>query len=181
MATEKPIACAPDDPNRCQSLYANQQCPYKALDGYVSCMLHAGRTAQAYKRKRELKQYRLNQWQARVTEFAEHEAVKSLREEIGIARLLMETIVGVCSSPNDLLQYHGKISDLLTKIERLVAQCHKLEAATGALIDKSAALRLAADFVDIIGKYITDEDILNNIGNECADLVAKAGKENSDG
>jgi hypothetical protein len=152
------------------------------MEGVTKCALHGGPMMVRAKQREALRMYRLGKYQARVSEFAENEAVKSLREEIGLARLLMESVISICHTESDLLSHHSRISDLLIKIERLVTSCHRLEAATGVLIDKSAALHLAAGCVEIIAKYITDEDVLDKVGSELMELVKNSNfKSNPEG
>src|SRR2546421_361414 len=79
-------------------------------------------------------------WQTRLDEFADNDKIKSLREEIGVLRILLEETMSRCHDTNELLLYSNKISELVIKIEKVVASCHRLENATGMLLDKSAAL-----------------------------------------
>lgn len=155
-----------DSPDRCQSGGKDGQCPYKKAPGYEFCPRHFGKSESAQSQKR-IRNYRLGRFQARVEEFADNDQVKSLREEVGIARMLLEDIILRCSDdPNGLLLYNSKISELVMKIEKLVASCHKLEQATGMLMDKTMITNLADVFVNIIGKYVKDEEMLTNISNE---------------
>lgn len=115
--------------------------------------------------------YNLAKWQDRIGEHANHEQAKSLREEIGILRILLEGVMDMCKDQNDLLMYSNKISDLVVKIEKLVSSCNRLEEKTGMLLDKHAALRIATQIVNIIGTFIDDEETLEQIANQVAECI----------
>jgi hypothetical protein len=165
----------PDDPNRCQARGGEGQCPFKAIPGAINCARHQGDNQFKKEQEKQKDMYRLAKWQARVAEFSEHDEVKSLRSEIGIARMLLEETVVRCKDSNELLMYSSKISDLVCKLEKLVSSCHRLEASTGMLLDKTAAIHLASVIVTIIGDYVPDPDVIDKISNEIVlAIVTKA-------
>lgn len=155
----------PADPRRCQCMVKSQQCPFKAEEGLTVCAMHKA-SADQNEEIKNANMYRLAKWQARVNEFAENDKVKSLRDEIGISRMLLEEIISKCDDSNSLILYSTKIADLVTRIEKLVSSCHRLESATGMLLDKSTALGIGMKIVDIISKYINDEAVIEKIGND---------------
>jgi hypothetical protein len=156
---------APNDPNRCQSSGAGGQCPYKAQPGSQFCHRHSG-SEQSHQRREKVRMYRLNQYQARVNEISDNDQIKSLREEIGILRMTLETVINSCKSEAELIIYSGRISDMVVKIEKLVNTCQRLEISTGEMMDKTKALTLAGTIVSIIGKYVTNAEAIDNISNE---------------
>ncbi len=159
----------PADPSRCQSGSGSHgQCLYKALPGSQYCARHGGNAAQQSTQKKVIRKYQLAQWQDRKNEFADHDDIKSLREEIGILRMVMENMLTQCHSPRDMLMWSTKIVDTALKINTVIASCHRLEASTGMLLDKSSALHLASLIVDIIGKYVTDEEQIDKISTDIA-------------
>lgn len=140
---------------RCQQVTPQGQCRNKILEGanLPFCKAHIGGHTRNVEGKNK-KMLQLAIWQNRVDELGEHSNVKSLREEIGICRLMLEKFVSTCQNDNELLIASSKISDLVLRIEKLVVSCHKLERSTGALLDKSAILRVAADIVETIADSI---------------------------
>lgn len=108
--------------------------------------------------------YRLSKWQKRVEEHADSEHVKGLREEIGILRVVLEEVMAVCHDSTTLLMYSNRISDLVVKIEKLVSSCHRLEQSSGLLLDKSAALNIGAQIVEIVSRFVANEEALDQIG-----------------
>ncbi len=163
----------PDNPFRCQGNYTHGQCPYKAVPDSQYCPMHCGGSQANAKAEASKRIYRLSKWQNRVGEIADHEQVKGLREEIGILRILMEEIMTLCHDSTTLLMYSNRISDLATRIEKLVSSCHRLEQASGLLLDKSAALNIGAQIVEIVSKYVSNEEALDSIGQGIVDAILK--------
>jgi hypothetical protein len=164
-----------DSPLRCQGKSATHgQCPFKRCENSQYCPMHGGMIGVRKAEEERKRLYRLGKYQTRVNEIADHDQTKSLREEIGITRMVLEEIVSACNDGNDIIFASSKISDLVTKIEKLVSSCHRLEESTGVLLDKSAALHLASVMVGIIGKYVEDSDAIERISQEIAEAIAGA-------
>ena len=168
---KKLVHCEPDDPHRCQASQRNGQCPFRAMEGFKYCARHGGRLP-GMKEKQEVKQYRLQVWQQRLDEFTESDKVKSLRDEIGILRIIMENILNQCHDSGDLLRYSSKISELAAKIEKLVVSCNRLERSMGMMLDKTAALNLASQIVEIIGAHVNDPEVIDAISGEIITALA---------
>ncbi len=156
----------PDDPDRCQSVTAHGQCHLKAIKDTPYCILHGANTIVKEERKQQIRSYRLQLWQQRLNELSDHPEIKSLRDEIGILRMTLEPILNACKDANDFLMHSGKIADLVVKIEKLVSSCHRLEAASGQLIDKTTALNFAQQLVEIVSRHVEDSDSLDAISGE---------------
>ena len=161
----------PDSPLRCQGMVPSTgQCILKRVEGSDYCPVHMASAATNMEQKK-MRNFRLGLWQQRVNQFADNDQIKSLREEIGITRLVLEEIVNKCGNTTDLILYSNKIVEITMKIEKLVASCHRLEAATGVLIDKTQALHLADLISDIVGDYVTDEQQLVAISDRILGAV----------
>lgn len=163
----------PDSPDRCQANTATGQCIYEHAPFSQYCARHSGHAGQKAEDAKNLKMYRLGKWQNRMAEFADDPKVKGLREEIGVLRIVLEEVMQMIKTPSEILLYASKISDIVTKIEKLVTSCHRIEASTGMLLDKGAAIQLAATMVEIISRYVTDETAVDNISNEIILTIAK--------
>lgn len=161
----------PDSPVRCEGRYRAGQCPYEQIPGSKYCRMHGGWSADNIKAKAETRLYRLTKWKNRVNEIADDEKVKGLREEIGILRVVLEETINMCSDTTTLLIYSAKIADLVTRIEKIVSSCHRLEASTSMLLDKTAALHLASVIVEIISRFVTDENAVESISNEIISAI----------
>lgn len=170
-----------DDPDRCQAVTPRGQCRIKAIENNRFCPVHAaGAVSKA--EKEAARNYRLNQWQARVGEFADNDKVKSLREEVGVLRILLEETMNRCKDPGELILYSNKLSDLVMKIDKVVTSCHRLEAQTGMLLDKQAALHVASVIVNVVSRHVSDDQVLDEISNEiiAAILTAHTAKKDDD-
>jgi hypothetical protein len=164
-----------DDPDRCQGIDSRGQCKFIRAAPSLYCPRHGGNRAIAAAEKENVRNYFLGKWRTRVNQFADNPNVKSLREEIGILRMMLETILNKCQDENDLLMYCGKIQELVGQIQKVVAECHRLEERTGVLLDKQTILTLADTMVKIIGEHVTDSDALEMIGTKMVDVVAQMG------
>ncbi len=155
----------PGQLNRCQGRTAYGQCDYVVLEGKKFCKIHIANAAGA-ESKVNIRNYRIAKYRARLEELVENPEVKNIREEIGLLRILLEEEFNSCKTPVDLMMKSNKIADLIMRVEKLVSSCHRLEKATGMLLDKSAAIQLAAQFVDIITSEVKDPAIVERISTQ---------------
>ena len=169
----------PEHPNRCQGLNSNGQCGHMAVEGGTFCIMHGGNKQLESIKNKSLKNYRAGQWQARINRFSESPQIKDLREEIGILRMLMEERLTFCETPHDLLLQSHIISDLVTKIEKTVASCHKLEASLGQHMDKTALMGFAQQVISVISINIDDRDTVDIVANGIVNLITEGGDENA--
>lgn len=157
---------------RCESVVKSGPCPYMKVENSNFCPMHQGRSA-FEARKKEGRNYRLAKWQARVNEFADNDQVKSLREEIGIVRMMLEETLNQCNDSTDLLLYSHKISQLVAQIEKLVVSCDKLENRMGLLLSKASVIQLASTYVNIITEHVEDPDIIDIIGTKMLEATQR--------
>jgi len=155
-----------DDLDRCQGVTNNGQCINKAISDSQFCMAHGGRNAIDKKKNEDLRNYRLTKFKSRVSELSNSDAVLSLKEEIGILRMMVEERLESCADTAELLLVAGPLSDLMMKVEKVVVSCNRLEMRLGNLLDKGRVLQFAQTVVQIIGDEITDEKILEKISNK---------------
>lgn len=167
----------PEHPDRCQGIRHGQgQCTNYSAIHSTFCLCHGGNKGEEGVTRKALSNYRLTRYQARLDDKTGQSEIKSLRDEIGILRIVMEETLNKCTSDMELMVQSGKISDLAIKIEKLVSSCHKLEGSMGKLMDKSAILQFAAEIVEIIGKELEgDEDKISAIGEQIFHAVGRIG------
>lgn len=163
------------DPDRCQALGGVGQCPFKRVPPSLYCSRHSGATDKTLQQEENIKGYRLAKWQARTKDFVDDGEIKSLRAEIGIARMTLETIITQCQTNHDLLLYSNKIFDAVTRIEKLVVTCNRLENHLGLLLDKQAAMQLANEIIEIVSKNVNNPEIIDKIATEIGDSLARIG------
>lgn len=169
--------CDERDPNRCQGVTRGQssrQCPFKAVENSKFCPMHGGTPQIDLNKKAALAQYRLQQYGQRVSDFANNPEVKNLREEIGILRMTLETVINQCENVNKLLIFSDKISSLVGQIQRLVECAQKLEERNNDLLDRKIVIVVADSIVTLIGQYVHDPDQINEIAGKICDTIETA-------
>ncbi len=166
-----------DDPERCNGINAGDQgqCLFKRVPKSLYCPRHGGNKALENVKKEQVRNYQLTKWRGRVNAFADNPEVKSLREEIGIIRMMIETVVNKCNDENDLILYSSKLQDLIRQAQKLVEGCHRLEERTGVLLDKTSILVLCDSLVKIIADHVEDSDALESIAVQFVNVVAQIG------
>jgi hypothetical protein len=148
----------PADADRCQAMDAYGQCRNKAVKNGTVCMVHGGDKQLQSQELTKIRNFRLTKWQAQLDAKTDSSVIKSLREEIGILRILLEERMNRCDDVTDLMLQSGPISDLVMKIERVVGSCHKLEGSMGQLLDKQALLNFASNVITIISEVLDGQD-----------------------
>ena len=154
------------------------QCPFLKEEGSDYCIRHGGHHAAKNKKEQALRNYRLTKWKARVGELAESDGIKSLREEVGILRVIMEEMLNKCEDANDLLLYSTRMADLVMKIEKVVVSCDKMEGKMGMLLHRDSVLQLAGEFVTIISEHIDDMSVIDEISMKMVQATMRVQEPN---
>lgn len=157
------IRTTEDDPARCQSNDAKGQCLNKSVEGTEYCPAHGGRDKMPHKRIYELK---ASKYQAILERQTDHEGIKSLRTEIGVLRMLMETRLNQINDDSQLLLESQSISNLVGQIEKLVSSCNKIELQLGDIITEDQAVQWIVEIGEIIDEYVDDSEIKATIASE---------------
>jgi len=161
------------DPDRCQAVTSNGQCRNKKYDENTNyCLAHGGNRGEDTAKKISKKNYYRSRWQARLEQYTDNDNIKSLREEIGILRLILEETLNKCNDESELIIQSNKISDLVMKVDKVVTSCHKLEGSMGHLLDKQAILQFASEIITVISEEIEDKEILNRIADKIVKRVS---------
>lgn len=171
--------CEPDDPSRCQATGGTGQCPYRAVgtrangqaewEGSKYCPRHGGNKFAEAQRKESARLYLSAKWKEKIGNQAYHPKYKSLREEMGILRMTLETRLDFCQSAQDLLMYSGSITELVREIGKMAKVAHGIEKDMGHLLDKDQAEAWVMQLLQLIGNYVTDPDQLQKLAE---DMVA---------
>lgn len=160
----------PEHPRRCQGIGRGEQCMIFALPDATHCIMHGGTAQVNSKKAASLKNYQLTNFRAQLERHSGSSNIKSLRDEIGILRMMLETRLNKCHDDMDLMLQSGPIADLVLKIDKLVTSCHKLEGSMGELLDKTSIIQFANTVTAIIAEEVTDPEAMNRI----ADKIIKA-------
>ena len=170
----------PASPDRCQcTATQNGQCPNKKIPGSDFCPVHGGNRALMSKDQKQLGMYRLSKYRDRHEELSTANNIRTLNEEIGILRILVEECLNGVDSPAALAACTPQLADLTSRIERLVTSCHKLEKSLNHYLDKTSIVQLGQEVVEIIGKYVTDPDITAKIASDLADQITNMENPNN--
>ena len=161
--------CETDNPNRCKKILPNGQCPNLSEPNTEHCKAH-GHQAED---KGAVRNYCLHRWQSRLSDKKTSPDIKSLRDEIGILRIMLEDQLNSCEDSNDLIVKSAILSDLTLKIEKLVTSCHRLENSMGQLLDKQILLQFANEVIGIITSEVTDKIVIDNIATKIISALDK--------
>ena len=129
------------DPRRCKASIGAGQCMTVAEEGSDYCRVHAGSYQPPEK---GLRQYLLARAQdrARLAAFAEHDDIKSLRDEIALTRMMIEGLWNSAQSDVERLAVYGRVNSHILTLERLVKTCNQIEERLGTLLAKPTLLRV---------------------------------------
>jgi len=161
-----------DDPRRCQGQHQHGQCRNKSVEGHDRCPLHIGRGLHAEKQKK-VRNYNLAAYQGRLDELTEAPAIMSLREEIAILRMMLERRLNSCKSEVELLGSANAVGDLISKIEKVLTSCHRLELSAGLHLDKPTALAMGTKIMEVIAEFIDDQDKLDQIAEGIINVIVE--------
>lgn len=171
-----------DDPNRCEGSFSGGQCRHQAEPGDRFCKGCGGKNRLSLEARR---QYLLKDTRqaARLAEFAEHDDIKSLREEIGLARVLLERRFNMIQSDADLLAACGPVNAMLLTIERLVKTSHQIETNLGVLLTRNTVLKLAQAMCEIVIDEIQAvpgfEQIVDRLSQRLLSTVLRANNDDT--
>lgn len=164
--------------NRCQWIGISGQCPQSRMDDEPFCEQHV-----ANRKDKQRRAYHIeNQLVAPgVDRHNAVEQIKSLREEIALARALIETRINMAESNTDLLVAMPVINSYLATIEKLVNSCHTMETKLGTLLSKGSIISLAQKMIQIIDAALTDVPNKSMIIDGIAEEFTKVIKEQDNG
>lgn len=165
--------CLPNDPRRCQASGIRGQCPYKAKPDTNYCPRHNA-TADQLAARRAANRYRLGQYQERFTDFTVDSEIKNLRSEIGILRMTLEEVINSCQGDSmKLICNAGKISDMVSKVQKLVVSCQRLEVSMGLMLDRDKVILIGQKIVELVSNIVPDKEILDQFGEALIDIIYK--------
>ena len=83
---------------------------------------------------------------------------------------MIEEKINRCTDETDLLLVSGPLSDLIMKVEKVVASCNRLEMKLGNLLDRTKVVQFAQTVVAIVSNYV-DENDLEKIATEISNSL----------
>jgi hypothetical protein len=167
------------DPERCEALThgGTLPCNNKRYPGSKFCLCHGGNKVRDEQVKKDVALFQLTKYQSRIERLKSHNEARSLHNEIGILRMVLEERLNACKDDVDLLINSQAIGDLVLKIERVVTSMHKLEDRLGNYLSKGEILGFAQRVVGLLQASIKDETLLDVLANGILTLVGNVGQE----
>ena len=124
------------------------QCAREACEGKSLCPMHVSGDPDEFGKRL----YRLQNHDRRVRHatLSDHDELRSIREEVALARMVLEERLNSIKTDADLIAATGPVNTLLLTVEKLTSSCLKLDQTVGNLLAKPALLKMASDIVSII-------------------------------
>ena len=167
----------PADPRRCKFSYPHEQCWREAEPGCDNCAAHGGKSRA---NAEEMRLYNLVEVdnRRRLAELSGHENIKSLREEIGLVRMLIEKHLNAAQGDLGVLAACGSLNQLIVTLTKTIKECHNLEQSCGELLTKQTIYRLAQTLCEIVIDELQGieghEEIIDRIANRLFPAVKNA-------
>lgn len=166
----------PDDPHRCQWVLPTGQCQREAISGSNFCKQHTSGSDDTL-RYYHITNHLISDSKLRHSAVEE---IKDLREEIALARALIETRLNLAKDENELIASMGVLHQYLATVEKLVSACHRMDTNLGNLLTKTSLLNLAQEIVVIISDELVDipdrEGIIDKISHR---IIATIGNKDN--
>lgn len=174
---EPPKIAGPDDP-QCQAITAQGQCKFAAPFQGANCILHNGIRHVKAANKASIYERLSTQYKERIRQMTDHSGHYSLNEEVGILRMMLETLLtDIQDDSSKTLRSIGQVAELITRIEKLVSAAMKAEKYIGGLLSRHQAQQMLQEAVDVIANEITDVVVLARIADKLTDLANKDYKD----
>ena len=167
----------PADPRRCKFSYPHEQCWREAEHGSDFCLAHGGKSTEQAEDKRHYYLAEVDN-RRRLSELSGNGQVESLREGIGLVRMLIEKQMNAAKSDAETLSSCGSINNLLLTMSKLIKDCHALEQSLGDLLSKQAVVRLGQSICEIVIEELRGieghEEIIDRIVNRLFPAISGA-------
>lgn len=151
----------PEHPDRCQSNRGSQGQCWNMKQGVSQyCPAHGGNRANDTAAKKDLELYRINSYLQRTKEIETNPSLMSLNREVALMKAIIDEKMNLIRDQNSFLQYHGGLTDLIMKAEKLVTSCHRLNERLGNMLSTQQALQFAAEILEIIADEVKDSDVV---------------------
>lgn len=157
------------DQDRCKASAGNNQCMNKAYEGTDFCKAHGGASIAARSEKSAIHKFREMKWYKAIKDEYDQNSIKSLHAEVAILKMLLTNMLNRIKDENDLMMQTGAVADLITKIDKVVFSCHKLDKDLSLLVDQATVMQFATTISEIVMKELhapEDKHKLSNISNQ---------------
>ena len=131
-------------------------CVKRPVEGGTMCEMHGGVSQQQSMELKRIRNYQLNKFQAEVERHANSSYIKDLRDEAGIMRMMLEKKINAIKDETDLMLQTQSITEMISRIERLVVSMHALDSKTNQVLDKTILIDIATRMVNAIADELQD-------------------------
>jgi hypothetical protein len=139
---------------RCEFTGTNGQCSEEALEEDRYCSLHTRLDPEKHqKRLYNLLKFK---YRTRYEQIGDHEALRSLRDEVAIAKMMLEETLNNIQTDSEFIASRGELAHQLATVEKLVASMIKMETSLGSLLAKPTVLKIAGEIVQILIDKLKD-------------------------
>lgn len=137
------------DPYRCTG--DNGNC-YKRMELGTRfckfCLHKAGKLPKASK------MYDLGLWKNDKQKF--ESGTVDVKDELDISRMVLEKLIKSCQNETELLAASDRINNYLDRVSKTAAIKHKIDRATGQLLDRSTLMQFAENIVKAVNDIFSD-------------------------
>lgn len=139
---------------RCEFNRSTGQCTEEALPNDKFCSLHTRLDPE--KNQKRLYNLLKFKYRSRYEEIGDHEALRSLRDEVAISKMMLEENLNSIQNDSEFAAARGNLAQQLVTVEKLVSAMIKMEVNLGTLISKPTLLKIASDIVRILLEELKD-------------------------
>lgn len=171
------LVTRPDDPSRCQASAGSNQCNAVALEGEKFCAQHSG--SRVTKTPAKLRQYHLLNTYLKDSyeKFSENENIKTLRDEVSLARALLERRLNLITCDADVLANSGAVNQQFLVLQKLVTSMHTLDKSLNNLVSREDLIACANALYSVVAEELEGiedyELITDRIGNRMAEALRR--------
>lgn len=171
---------APGDPERCAGIgrSSGSECPFKRMPSTLYCKMHHGDAHAKRAKKEALSVYNLQKYKDRVERLGDSSKPVRLDEELGVLRMLLETMLNKYEEV-ELLTNSGTISHLVGQIQSCLQANVKLKSQLGNLMDRAAIDKLCDNLIQVVSQVVAPEH-MDKVSSKFASAIAEAVASRSD-
>jgi len=152
----------------------------KAVEGGTRCKCHGGGSQLQVAKKKQLTAYAKNRWNAEIRNNAEDSEIKSLRQELGIARIMLNQLTNRCKDSHDLLMMSGPIDNMLKTINLIQKTSHSIEKDLAGTVGPEQLNQFAEEMFNIIMDEVQDTNVINRIALKLGRAIRKVQNGSND-
>ena len=146
-------------------------CRYEAEPNVKFCSRHGGASQAVADTKRRQMNYQLKMFQSELEAGVRKDNLHDLREEIVLARLMIERLMNQCTDELEFVSVIPAINPLVGNLERLITSSAKLEAFFGNFLTPEQVDNMVTNILDIIVEEVHDPSILERLANRIGEAT----------